>query len=131
MMPCQFGENFLSFKSKGQQHFTAIALGAVPMNIPSLFEAIHQFDGTVVADLHALSQLADARPRPLRHAFDCQHELILPTLEARSVHCLLAEMEKPANLVAEFSESLVVRGREFFHADDWLRAVPAYFGSVS
>jgi hypothetical protein len=40
-------------------------------------------------------------------------------------------MEKPPNLVAEFSESLVVRGREFFHADDWLRAVPAYFGSVS
>ena len=88
------------------------------MDEASGLQAVHQFHGAVVADLHAVGQFANPRPHPGRHALDGQHELILAPLQARLLHHLLAEVEKAANLVTELRQRLIVRQGELLHAAD-------------
>ena len=61
MVKREFGEHLFSLGSKREQHFAAVVLGAGAVDKSSRFQAIHQFHGAVVADLHAIGQFADSR----------------------------------------------------------------------
>ncbi len=116
MMQRQFGEHLLSFGSKREQHLAAVVLGPRAVDKSSPFQAIYQFHGAVVADLHAIGQFADSWTNPGRHALDRQHELVLAALQPRLFYRLLAEMEEAADLVAELRQRLVIRQGELLHA---------------
>src|ERR1700688_1480286 len=88
------------------------------MDKSSRFQAIDQFNGAVVADLHTIGEFAHSRTHSSRHALDCQHQLILAALEASLFYDLLAEVEEAADLVAELRQRLVVRQSELLHAAD-------------
>ena len=108
MMKGQLGENALAFGSECEQDFAAVVLGAIAADISTGLETVDEFDGAVMANLHARGQFADNRADSGGHAFDRQHELVLAALEPRGLHGLLAKMEELPNLVAEFGEGLVV-----------------------
>ena len=116
MMKGEFAEDFFTFRSESEKDFAAIIVSAGAMDETSGFEAVHQFNGTVMANLHTVRQFANARADARGHAFDGEHELILAALQAGFFNYLLAEMEKAADLIAEFGQCLVVRQSELLHA---------------
>ena len=116
MMKGEFGEHFFAFRGKGQEDFAAVVLRAGAVDEASGFEAVDQFDGAVMADLHTVGQFLDAGADARGHAFDGEHELILAALQARFFDHLLAEVEEAADLVAEFGQCLVIRQSELLHA---------------
>ena len=79
------------------------------MHKASRFQAIHQFDGAVMADLHALGELPNPRSDPGWDALDRQHQLILSALQSGFLYRLLAEMKESPNLVAELRQRLVIQ----------------------
>ena len=109
MMQGEFAEDFLASGREGEEDFAAIVLGAGAMDKASGFEAIDQFDGAVVADLHAIGQFADAGAHTGGHPFHGEHELILAAFEAGLLHHFLAKVEEAADLVTELGQRLVVR----------------------
>src|SRR5712691_990137 len=54
MMKSELAQHLLALRSKRQQDFAAIILGPRAMDKSSTFEPVHQFDGAVMADLHAV-----------------------------------------------------------------------------
>jgi dihydroorotate dehydrogenase (NAD+) catalytic subunit len=118
MMKRQFGENPFSLGSKREKNFAAVILRARALYEAAGLEPVDQFDGAVVADIHAVGQLADSRPHVRRHALNGQHQLILPTFQPGLFHDLFAEMKKSANLVAKLRQCLIIRQGELLHAAD-------------
>ncbi len=108
MMQRQFSQDPLSFGRQAEQDLSAVIPRTLTMDESAGFQPIHQFDGAVVANLHARSQLANARANSRRHALDRQHQLILAALQARALDDKFAEMEKAADLITKFRQRLVV-----------------------
>ena len=63
----------------------------------ALYHPVHEFDCTVMLDLQPLGQNADARLALTSHR---QQQLVLLGLESCCARRLFAEVQKPANLVA-------------------------------
>jgi hypothetical protein len=118
VMQRQLAEDSFSFCSECKQHFAAVVLGARTMDESSGFQAVHQFNSAVVADLHPVGQFANTRPHSGRHAFNRQHQLILAALQTGLLYDLLAEMKETPNLVAKLRQRLVVGQGELLHAAD-------------
>ena len=116
MVHGEFGEDTFAFRRQIQENFATVAVRAFPAHVPAGFQAVDQFDGAVMLDLHPAGDFANTRAYSIRHAFDGQHELVLTALQARVFYSLFAEMEKLANLIAELGQCLVVREGEFFHS---------------
>jgi len=108
MMEREFAEDSFSFGGECEQNFAAVLLSARTVDEATGFEAVDQFHGAVVADLHTVGQFADAGADALGHALDGEHELVLSAFKAGVLYDLLAEVEEAANLVTEFRECLVV-----------------------
>src|ERR1700689_465415 len=125
MMKCQLGQDLFTLSCQRKQNFAAIVRGAGAMHKASGLQAVHQFDGAMVADLHSGSQFANARPHPRRHTLDCQHQLILPALQAGLLHHLLAEVEEPADLETELRQRLIVRQSKLLHSADCIVPRPS------
>jgi hypothetical protein len=109
MMERQFGENFFSFRGEREQDLAAVVSGAGATNKAARFQAVDEFDGAMVADLHAAGQFADARAYSGRHTFDGQHKLILAALEAGLLHHFFTEVQEAADLVTELRHRLLYR----------------------
>ena len=60
-------------------------------------------------NLHLLGEVADARSHSAGCALDGQQQLMLLWFQAGRARHLLAEMQKAADLVAEFSQGAVIR----------------------
>ena len=118
VMERKFAKNFFSFWSEGQQNFPAVILGAPAMDEASGFETVHEFDGAVVANLHAVREFTNSRPDAGGHTFNRQHKLILGALKAGFLYHLLAEVKKAANLVTKLRQGLIVRQSELLHGAD-------------
>lgn len=116
MVHGKFGQDALTFRSQAQKNFAAVAMGAFPAHVAASFQAVDQFDGAVVLDLHPAGDFANTRAHSIRHALYRQHELILAALQARVFYSLFAEMEKLADLIAELGQSLIIREGELFHS---------------
>jgi hypothetical protein len=71
-------------------------------------KAIHQADGTVMADLQTLSKFADAGRFPSWKAFDCQKRLVVLCRNSGGIRSSLAKMQKATQRVAEGRQELVL-----------------------
>src|ERR1700722_12739422 len=115
MVQCELFKELLSFGGEGNEDFAAIVLGAGPADKAACFEAIHQFDGAMVADFHAAGEFTDARTHPIRYAFNGQHKLVLDVVHAGRLHGLFTEMEEPADLMAKLGKRLIIGYGELLH----------------
>jgi hypothetical protein len=118
MMQRQFAEHLLAFGREPKQNFAAVVLGAGAVDKSSRLQAVDQFHGAVVADLHAIGEFSDAWTDSGRHALDRQHELVLAALHAGIFHHLLAEVEEASDLIPELRQCLIVRQGKLLHAAD-------------
>ena len=131
MMQREFGEHLFSLGSKRKQHFATIILCPGAVDKSSRFQAIHQFHGAVVADLHAIGQIADSRTQSGRYAFDRQHQLVLAPLQTGFFDCFLTEVEKPPDLKPELGQCLIIRQGEPFHVADCIVPRSTSFNIIS
>ncbi len=131
MMKRKLGEHLLSFGSKHEEHFAAVVVRPRAVHKSSRFQAVHQLYGAVVADLHAIGQLADSRTHAGGHALNRQHQLVLAPLQSCLLYRLFAEVEKPADLVPELCQRLVIRQGEPFHAADCIVPRSTSFNRIS
>lgn len=118
MMQREFGEHLFSLGGKRKQHFATIILCPGAVNKSSRFQAIYQFHGAVVADLHAIGHIANSRTQSGGYSLDRQHELILASLQTCFFYRFLTEVEKPPDLKSELGQCLIIRQGEPFHVAD-------------
>jgi hypothetical protein len=118
MMEGQLTENLLSLRRKRNEHFATVIMATGAVDETSSLQPVYQFHCAVVANLHPIGELADARPDIARHSLDRKQQLVLPPFQARRLYHLLAEVEKAPDLVAELRQRLVVRQSEFLHVAD-------------
>lgn len=116
MVQGQFGDDALAFGGEGEQDLATVIAGALASHVAATLQTVDQFDRTVMLNLHAVRQFADARANSARHALDGEHQLILATFQPGGLHGLFAEMQVPANLVPELGQRLVVRQGQPLHA---------------
>ena len=68
--------------------------------------SIAELDNGVMAQTKTLSRIANRRSHFVGGSSDLEQELMLLRLKAALVRCCLTELEKQAELVAEFGEYL-------------------------
>ena len=96
----------LTLLRKPNKHFAVIRLRRHPLYRSVLCQPAHQFNSAVMTNKHPRRELAYRGLRSIRQAFNGQQKLMLLRLDSMSVRLILAEPQKPANLVAEFSQVL-------------------------
>jgi hypothetical protein len=85
-----------------QDHLAAVASRALaPQELPA-FEAVHEFDDAVVAQLQTLGQLADAGLASGGEPTQSQHKQVLLRLQARIAGRFLAPVQVDSDPVPEF-----------------------------
>jgi hypothetical protein len=100
----EFPENRFAARGDFQKDMTPV-LAALPLANESVADQpLGQFNSAVVPDVQSLGDFADVGLHALRETFQCQQQLMLLRIKARIHGRLLAEMQKPANLIAEFRE---------------------------
>jgi hypothetical protein len=97
----------LGFSARGElhNHLPAVRWRARARNQPPLNQPVHQFNRTVMLDLQPFRQDANAW---VVVASNRQQQLMLVRLKTGCARCLLAEMEKPPDLVPGFRQSPVI-----------------------
>src|SRR5579864_426710 len=95
----------LSTWSELDQHLPPVSWRSRAQNQAAVHQPVHQFDRAVMLDLEPLGQHADARLVLASHG---KQQLVLMRLESRSPRCLLAEVQKPANVVTNLRQASVV-----------------------
>jgi hypothetical protein len=104
----QFAKYFFAFRSKLQQDLTTVFPSAASSHQASGGKPVYQFDSAVVLELQSLGQRSDSRVQPCRQSFKGQHQLVLLRFQPHFPRRLFAEVKKPANLMAQFGQRLVV-----------------------
>lgn len=97
----EFSQYLLSFLGDTDKNTSLISLIAATLNETALREPVHQLNRAVMLKLHALGQFSNRRLPALWQSFERQQQLVLLRLNAGVTCRLLAEVQKPANLVAE------------------------------
>jgi hypothetical protein len=92
---------------QGQEHLSPVHLIAGPGEQPPLLGPVHEGHGAVVLDLQSLGDIAN-RDLIAVESLDREQELMLLRLEPGTARRFLAEALEPAELVAEFSQRLVI-----------------------
>jgi hypothetical protein len=87
-----------------EEHFAAIGSAARTAYKPFGFEAVRQLDGGVMQNLQVLGKKSNGCLLPARQAFECEQSLMLLWFDAGRAGSLLAEIQKPADLIAKFRE---------------------------
>jgi len=76
----------------------------VPPDIAAGGEPVYQLNRTVMSNLQPLGQLSDAWAHICGQPFQGKHELMLARFETSPAGSLLAEVEKTADLIAQFRQ---------------------------
>jgi hypothetical protein len=100
-------QRLLPLWGEANKHLPLIGLTPAALDETTLGEPIDEFDRAVMRDLEPLGQRADGRFPSLRQTFHGQEQLVLLGFKARSTRSLFTEAEKPAKLIAKFSECLI------------------------
>ncbi len=109
MMQRQLAKHILPLRGQRKQDLPAVFASGPPQNEAPRRQPVYQFYCTVVLNLQPFRQFADARPPTFRQALQCQHQLVLARLESSLAGSFFAEAEKPADLVAQLGQGLVIR----------------------
>jgi hypothetical protein len=104
----KFCEQAFGARRKDELHLAPVGTVARAPNPAVCFEAAAQFHGAVVADLEPLGQGTHRRFRSERPPFDCQQGLMLLRFNPGGPRSGLAKVQKPANLMPEVREGLVI-----------------------
>lgn len=99
MVQRQFLQHTLAFRCKREQDLASVILGALALDISTVFQSVYQLYRTVMLDLHPVRQFANPWPHAFGNALDRQHHLILAALQASTLDCAFAEVEELSNLV--------------------------------
>ena len=103
--PPQFGS---TRACEPKPDLAVIVAAAGAFDEPSLGQTIGQANGAMRADQQVFRQLADSRTAGIAQHQDGQQHLMLLRLKVLGPGCFLAEVQKPADLVAKRTERLVV-----------------------
>ncbi len=97
-------EDTLAFGGETDQHLTAIFRARFAYDRATLFGAIDQLDGAVVAELKAIGKFADGGKFSCGEPFDGEKELVLLRFDSDGPGGVFAIAKEPADLVAEFGQ---------------------------
>ncbi len=95
-------QQLFSATRETKEHFAAIDSAAGAADEPFSFEAVDKFASGVVQNLQPFGQKTYRGFLPASQTFDCEEGLVLLRLDAGCASCLLAEIQKAADLVAKF-----------------------------
>lgn len=101
-----------------KDHLAVIGPAARAADEPLGFEAVGKLDGGVMQNLQALGEYANGRLLSAWQALECEQRLMLMRLDPSRAGCLLAEIQKTADLVAEFRQHFkrIAPARSALHA---------------
>jgi hypothetical protein len=104
----EFFEERFAVMGELDQDLAAIIGGTQAAEISPVHQPIDQLDRAVVLQLHAFGQNADRRFEAVGQPSYGQEQLVLLRLDAGLARGMLAETEKPADLVAQFRHSFEI-----------------------
>jgi hypothetical protein len=105
-----------TFWSQGKQDFATIIATPLPPHIPARRETVYKFNRTVMSNLEPLGQLANPRAHASGQPLQGEQQLVLVRFKTSRAGGLFTEVKKPANLITQFRQRLVVSGGEHaFH----------------
>jgi len=78
------------------------------VNKATSLQPIHQFDSAVMLDLQPLGQFRNLGTNLRWQTLDGEKKLVLTWFQSRVARCSFAKPQKPANLVPEFGQRLIV-----------------------
>jgi hypothetical protein len=108
MMQRQLRQNALSPGREFNLHFAPVCASTAFLDQTSLHKPVYQFDGAVVLELKALSDISDGGPRLFACTFHGEHQLMVLRFKSRLAGRFLAEAQETADSVPELGQGLVV-----------------------
>ncbi len=95
-----------------QQHFASVLRSPFALHKAAGFQAVYQFDGTVMLDLQPLGDFRDLGSHVRRQSLEREKELVLARLQSRVTRCSFAKPQEPANLVPELRQRFEILLRQ-------------------
>jgi len=108
MVQGELAKYFLAMQGEAHVNFAPVLCAPISLNKVFLFEAANQLDRTVMLNLQALSQVSDARAVAASRPAQRQHELMMLGLDTHPASCLLAKVQKAANLITKLGQAGVI-----------------------
>ncbi|HTM38633.1 MAG TPA: hypothetical protein VL156_17910 [Terriglobales bacterium] len=103
MMQREFPQDSFTLGRELQHDFSPVFRAAFTAYEPSGFKPVHQFYGAVMVNLQPFGDFCDPRPDIQGQSFDGQQKLVLAWFKTGIARSTLAEAQKTADLVSEFS----------------------------
>ena len=108
MMQGELAQHLLATRSEADVNLAPVFGAAVALDQVFFLQAADQLHRAVMLNLQALSEIGNAGAIAAACPAYGQHELMVLRLDARLAGCLLAEMQKAADLVAKLGQRRVV-----------------------
>ena len=104
----QPAKKLLSAGCNSRVNLTTIGFSMLALDVAAIAQAIDQFNGRMVTELHSLRQHTNGRLNLRRKPLDGEQQLMLLSVQAIFPGSLFTESEKSADLIAELCERAVI-----------------------
>src|SRR5262249_50063883 len=111
----QFVQNTFAFGREIEEDFPFVLLRTLPAHIPATLQTVHEFDGAVVLDQHAIGEVPNPWTAAVWNSFYCKHEEVLLALKAGGMDGKFAKVQILADLIAKLSQRLIIRQSKSRH----------------
>jgi len=121
MVQRKLPQHLFALGRQRKQYLAPVPACTMATNMSARREPIHQLHRAVVLNLQALRQFPNTGPYALGQSLERQHQLVLTWFQACGPGRLVAEVQKAADLMAQFCQRVIIRqGQWLFHAADYI-----------